>query len=67
MSSQLSAISDRLLHTLEMFSKEGLKKAMDEKKLFDKASEKYYDALQRYMDTNPWKKDVLEVSMEMKQ
>ena len=62
---QLSTISVRLLQTLEIFRKEGIKKAMDEKKRYDKASEKYYDAVQKHLGTNPKKKDLLDVSMEL--
>ena len=38
---------------------------MDEKKRYDKASEKYYDAVQKHLGTNPKKKDLLDVSMEL--
>lgn len=46
----------RLLQTLELFRKEKIHKARDDKKKFDKGTERYYDALQKHLGTNPKKK-----------
>lgn len=53
----LSTISVRLLQTLEKFRNDQFKKAKDEKKKFDKASQSYYSALERHLSTSSKKKE----------
>ena len=62
---QLSTISVRLLQTLERFRKEEIGKAREEKKRFDKATERYYDALQKHLSTSTKKKDFFEVRQRL--
>ena len=59
--SQLSTISVRLLQTLENFRKEKIQKIRDDKKKFDRATDKYYRELQNYLSANAKKKDLFEV------
>ena len=50
-----------MLQTLENFRKEQIQKTREEKKKFDKATEKYYRELQNHLGVNPKKKDLFEV------
>ena len=59
--SQLSTISVRLLQTLENFRKEKIQKIRDDKKRFDRATDKYYRELQNHLSANAKKKDLFEV------
>ena len=59
--SQLSTISVRLLQTLENFRKEKIQKIRDDKKKFDRATDKYYRELQNHLSANAKKKDLFEV------
>ncbi|XP_065885496.1 rho GTPase-activating protein 10-like isoform X2 [Dysidea avara] len=54
----LSTISARMLDTLEKFRKEHMQVAKDEKKRFERISEKYYNSLEKYLGTSAKKKDV---------
>jgi hypothetical protein len=51
----------RLLQTLENFRKEQIQKIRDDKKRFDRATDKYYRELQNHLGANAKKKDLFEV------
>ena len=51
----------RLLQTLENFRKEQIQKTREEKKKFDRATDKYYRELQNHLSTSAKKKDLFEV------
>jgi hypothetical protein len=55
--SMLSTISVRLLQNLERFRKEHIQKTKEEKKQFDRTSEKYYQSLERKLGVSNKKKE----------
>jgi hypothetical protein len=55
--SMLSTISVRLLQNLERFRKEHIQSTKDEKKQFDRSSEKYYQSLEKKLGLSNKKKE----------
>lgn len=53
----LSTISVRLLQTLEKFRNDQIKKVKDEKRKYDRASQSYYNALEKHLGTSNKKKE----------
>jgi Rho GTPase-activating protein 10 len=57
--SMLSTISVRLLQNLERFRKEHIQKTKEEKKQFDRSSEKYYQSLEKKLGQSSKKKETV--------
>lgn len=53
----LSTISVRLLQTLEKFRNDQIKKVKDEKRKYDRASQSYYNALEKHLGTSSKKRE----------